>query len=96
MSDGVLIPTPTVTELADAAVRSIEAGRAAATILAQIDADTAAPDALAAQLLVLLAAEEPQHHGDILTGFLRPVQKRLEEPAARLRDLAYLRSPFAV
>ncbi|RQU92478.1 hypothetical protein [Burkholderia cenocepacia] len=96
MSDGVLIPTPTVTELADAAVRSIEAGRAAAAILAQIDADTAAPDALAVQLLAMLAAEEPQHHGDILTGFLRPVQKRIEEPAARLRDLAYLRSPFAV
>ena len=96
MSDGVLIPIPTVTDLADAAVRSIEAGRAAATILAQIDADTAAPDALAAQLLALLAVEEPQHHGDILTGFLRPVQKRIEEPAARLRDLAYLHSPFAV
>lgn len=95
MSDGALIPAPTVTELADAAVRTIEAGRAAATILAQIDADTAAPDALAVQLLALLAAEEPPHHGDILTGFLRPVQKRLEETGARLRDPAYLRSPFA-
>lgn len=95
MTDGVLIPTPTVTDLADAAVRSIEAGRAAATVLAQIDAGFAAPDALAALLQALLAAEEPQHHGDILTGFLRPVQKRLEGPATLARELAYLRTPFA-
>ncbi|MDC6132406.1 hypothetical protein PPH41_32020 [Burkholderia gladioli] len=95
MSDGMLIPTPTVTELADAAVRSIEAGRAAASILTQIDAGFATPDALATQLQALLAAEEPQHHGDILSGFLRPVQKRLEGPATLARELAYLRTPFA-
>ncbi|WP_186191996.1 hypothetical protein [Burkholderia gladioli] len=96
MSDGVLIPTPTVTELADAAVRSIEAGRAAASILTQIDADFATPDALATQLQALLAAEEPRHHGDILSGFLRPVQKRVEASAEFKRNLDSMRGPFVV
>jgi len=96
MNDGALIPTPTVTDLADAAVRSIEAGRAAATILTQVDAGFATPDALAKLLHSLLAAEEPQHHGDILAGFLRPVQKRLEASAEFKRNLASMRSPFAV
>ncbi|WP_369051147.1 hypothetical protein [Burkholderia gladioli] len=94
MTDGVLIPTPTVTELADAAVRSIEAGRAAANILTQIDAGFAAPDALATQLQALLTAEEPQHHGDVLSGFLRPVQKRVEASADFVRELSHLRTPF--
>jgi len=96
MTNGNPVTLPHVPDLAEAALRNIQAGRAADEILTLIDAGSAAPDALAARLLSLLAAADPEHHVDIVQGFLRPAQKRLEAPATLVRDLAYLRSPFAV
>ncbi|RRA01108.1 hypothetical protein [Burkholderia cepacia] len=96
MTNGNPVTLPHVPDLAEAALRNIQAGRAADEILTLIDAGSAAPDALAARLLSLLAAADPEHHVDIVQGFLRPVQKRVEASAEFKRNLDSMRGPFVV
>lgn len=83
MSTAAISPITAAGRLVDSAMRNVEAGRSAHAILREIEAGIARPDELAERLLALLIGADDAHRLDIVTGFLRPVQKRLESNACR-------------
>lgn len=64
--------------IADQALRTVNAGDAAQNALRDIDNGTARPDQLADQLLALLVGVDDTYRADVVKGFLRPIAKRLE------------------
>lgn len=73
------IPAPVEPErLIDGAMRNINAGRAAHELLREIDAGTARPDDLANRLLELIVGTDDKHRADVVRGFCRPFEKRIE------------------
>ena len=71
--------------LVDGAMRNIAAGRSAHGVLRDIDLGVGRPDELAEQLLALLVGADDAHRADIVKGFLRPIEKRIEGAAAKVQ-----------
>lgn len=71
-------PRPSVSSTSQA-LCNVAARDASLGVLRDCDVGTARPDELAERLLALLVGVEDAHRIDVVKGFLRPIQKRIEQ-----------------
>jgi hypothetical protein len=75
----------TTATIALSAMRNVAAASAARDALDRIATGTGRPDELAKHLLILLDQVGDAHRADVIKGFMRPLEKRIEAQFSKVQ-----------